>query len=55
MDVAKANKWWQKAMKKETLRTSHHPKAPVGNRWAVPTRDQSVEPMSGRKRERMSP
>ena len=52
MDAEKTNKLWQRALQKEGHRASHHPKAPAGNRWAVPTRDKNVEPISGRKRER---
>ena len=55
MDVNKANKWWEKAMNKHQLRDSHHPKAPKGNRWAVPTRDASVVPSDGRRREKVMP
>ena len=52
MDVAKANRWWQKAMKQEELQASHHPKAPKGHRFEVATRDKNLEPMSGKQRTR---
>lgn len=54
-DVEKVNKWWSKAMAKSAQRESHHPKAPKGNRWAVPTRDANVMPSDGRQRERLMP
>jgi len=54
-DLNQVNKWWGKAMAKEQARSSHHPKAPKGNRWAVPTRDASLEPQSGRTREKIMP
>lgn len=55
VDIAKANQWWQKAMKKEELRASHHPKAPLSHRFGVVTRDKNFEPTSGRRRERLVP
>lgn len=54
MDVAKVNKWWGRAMQKHQLRTSHHP-TPNVQRFSVVTRDQSTEPRSGRKRDRLLP
>ena len=53
MDVQKVNKWWEKAMTKHQLRESHHPVAK--RRFEVKTRDASVEPTSGRTRERELP
>ena len=55
LDVGKVNKWWEKALKKDAQRTSHHPKSERGPRWSVPLRDKSLEPTSGRKRERLLP
>ena len=55
LDVGKVNKFWQKALKKEATRASHHPKSERGPRWSVPLRDKSIEPTSGRKRERLLP
>ena len=52
MDVKQANKFWQRALKKEVQRTSHHPKAPPHQRWVVPERERTTEPISGRKRDR---
>ena len=55
LDVGKVNKFWQKALKKEATRASHHPKSERGPRWSVPLRDKSIEPYSGKKRERLLP
>jgi hypothetical protein len=55
MDVTKANKWWEKAMAKEQLRDSHHPKPPKGHRFEVKTRDSSRVPTDGRRRETVMP
>ena len=54
-DIEKVNKWWGKALAKSQQRESHHPKAPKGNRWAVPTRDSSMMPSDGRRREKVMP
>lgn len=54
MDVAKANKWWEKAMAKEQLTASHHPKA-KGHRFEVKTRDENFTPTDGRRREKVMP
>ena len=51
VNVKSINQWWQRALRKESQRASHHPKAPRGNRWAVVTRDKNVEPGSGKERE----
>lgn len=50
MDVQKANRWWQKAMAKHELRESHHPTP--RKHAAIPTKDKSVMPTDGRKRQR---
>ena len=50
MDIAKANKWWQKAMNKHALKESHHPKAK--RRFEVKTRDSSFVPVDGKKMDR---
>ena len=52
LDVNKVNTQWQKALKKEVQRASHHPKAPKGQRWVVPTRDANLMPFDGRTRPR---
>ena len=54
-DVNTVNKWWGKSLAKSQRRESHHPKAPKHNRWAVPTRDASVTPTDGRRREIILP
>ena len=53
LDVGKLNTLWQRALKKSAQRDSHHPKSERGPRWSVPLRDKSIEPTSGRKRERI--
>lgn len=55
LDVQLVNKHWQQALEKHAKRTSHHPKSERGPRWSVPLRDKSLEPVSGRKRERLLP
>ena len=55
MDVERANKWWMKAMTKESVRFSHHPTAPKGHRFEVKTADSSRMPTDGRRREKVMP
>lgn len=55
MDVKRANKWWEKAMNAEAKKPLIQPKSPKHNRWAVPTHDSSIEPQSGRTREKVMP
>ena len=52
LDAEKVNTLWQRALKKDAQRTSHHPKSEKGPRWSVPLRDSSVEPFSGKARKR---
>ena len=55
LDVQKVNTHWQRALTKHKQRDAHHPKSERGPRWSVPLRDSSIEPLSGRKRERLLP
>ena len=50
MDVAKANQWWQKAMRQHEVKTSHHPTS--RKRWVIPTRDKVTMPFDGKHRAR---
>ena len=55
MDVEKVNKVWQRDLKKQQARSSHHPAAPKGHRWEVATKDSSYVPKDGRRREKAMP
>ena len=53
MDTDRVNKMWQRAHQKHQQREAVQPKSPPHQRWAVVTRDTSMEPISGRTRERL--
>lgn len=53
MDLKEANKWWMKAIKKESQRYLTQPKSPKGS-WFVPTNFKTTIASEGHARRRRS-